>query len=137
MASGADYDLTAREIEVLRVVAEGHANREVVEGLFIAVDTRKRDLTQILNKLDVRSRTAATAYAIRHRLGRFRRDDDAAGTVSIPLKWTGDELELHDEISPSGDVRPISSSREWGCSTYGQQLASTSIKANSGIPEIP
>jgi predicted ATPase/DNA-binding CsgD family transcriptional regulator len=64
----ADHGLTARELQVLRLVAQGHTNREVAEALFISVDTVKRHLTHILGKLDLRSRTAATAYAHRHHL---------------------------------------------------------------------
>jgi predicted ATPase/DNA-binding CsgD family transcriptional regulator len=64
----ADHGLTARELQVLRLVAQGHTNREVAEALFIAVDTVKRHLTHILGKLDLRSRSAATAYAHRHHL---------------------------------------------------------------------
>ena len=67
-APGAHHDLTAREMEVLRLVAQGHTNREVAEALFVTVDTVKRHLTHILGKLDLRSRTAATAYAHRHHL---------------------------------------------------------------------
>jgi predicted ATPase/DNA-binding CsgD family transcriptional regulator len=67
-APGAHLGLTAREIEVLRLVAQGHTNREVAEALFITVDTVKRHLTHILGKLGLRSRTAATAYAHRHHL---------------------------------------------------------------------
>jgi len=62
------HGLTPREREVLRLVADGRSNREIADALFISVPTVKRHLTNILNKLDLPSRSAATAYAIRHGL---------------------------------------------------------------------
>ncbi len=61
-ASAADR-LTAREREVLRLVATGMTNREVADHLTIAVRTVDRHVTHILAKLGVTSRTAATTVA--------------------------------------------------------------------------
>jgi DNA-binding NarL/FixJ family response regulator len=58
-------DLTCREVEVLRLVAEGHTNREVAQTLVIGAATVKRHLDNVFAKLGVSSRTAATAVAIR------------------------------------------------------------------------
>ncbi len=60
--------LTDRELEVLRLVAAGHSNREIAGTLFISVSTVKRHLSTILDKLDLSSRSAATAYAHTHHL---------------------------------------------------------------------
>jgi DNA-binding CsgD family transcriptional regulator len=65
---GADHGLTRRELEIVRLIAAGRSNHEIAESLFISVPTVKRHLTNILAKLDLPSRTAATAYAIRHGL---------------------------------------------------------------------
>jgi DNA-binding NarL/FixJ family response regulator len=62
------YGLTSRELEVLRLVAEGRSNREIADALFISVPTVKSHLTNILGKLDLPSRSAATAYAHTHGL---------------------------------------------------------------------
>jgi non-specific serine/threonine protein kinase len=62
------HGLTGRELEVLRLVAQGHTNRKVAAALFISVPTVKRHLTTIFAKLGVSSRAAATAYAHIHRL---------------------------------------------------------------------
>ena len=62
-SSAADCGLTPRELEVLRLVAVGHSNREVAEILFISVSTVKRHLSTILSKLALPSRSAATAFA--------------------------------------------------------------------------
>jgi len=58
--------LTGRELEVLRLVAEGHTDREVAETLVISPRTVNRHLSNIFVKLDVPGRAAAVAYAIRH-----------------------------------------------------------------------
>jgi DNA-binding NarL/FixJ family response regulator len=60
--------LTAREIEVLRLVAAGNTNREVAEALVISEKTVARHLSNIFDKLGVSSRAAATAYAYEHDL---------------------------------------------------------------------
>ena len=58
--------LTPREIEVLRLVAEGKTDREIADALFISRNTVIRHVANILTKLDVNSRTAAAAFALRN-----------------------------------------------------------------------
>jgi DNA-binding CsgD family transcriptional regulator len=60
--------LTPRELEVLRLVASGLTNQEIADELFISVRTVDRHVANILTKLGVPSRTAATAYGYEHRL---------------------------------------------------------------------
>jgi ATP/maltotriose-dependent transcriptional regulator MalT len=60
--------LTAREVEVLRLVARGMSNARVGGELFISPRTVDAHLTSIYGKLGVSSRTAATRYAIEHDL---------------------------------------------------------------------
>lgn len=60
--------LTRREIEVLQMVAEGKSNRAVAEALFISEKTVKNHLTNIFQKLQVRDRTQAVLYAIKHKI---------------------------------------------------------------------
>ena len=55
--------LSAREIEVLRLVAAGKTNRAIAAELFLSDRTVERHVSNILAKLDVGSRTAAAAYA--------------------------------------------------------------------------
>lgn len=59
------YGLTARELEVLGLVAAGMSDREIADALFISRHTAMRHVANILTKLGVGSRTAATALAIR------------------------------------------------------------------------
>jgi DNA-binding CsgD family transcriptional regulator/tetratricopeptide (TPR) repeat protein len=63
----ADLGLTARELEVLALVAEGRSNRQVGEALFISAKTASVHVSNILAKLGVASRVEAAAVA--HRLG--------------------------------------------------------------------
>ncbi|HEX6482055.1 MAG TPA: LuxR C-terminal-related transcriptional regulator, partial [Ktedonobacteraceae bacterium] len=60
--------LTAREVEVLRVVAQGLTNEQVAERLIISPRTVDTHLTSIYSKIGVTSRVAATRYAIEHHL---------------------------------------------------------------------
>jgi ATP/maltotriose-dependent transcriptional regulator MalT len=55
--------LTAREVEVLRLVATGRTNREIAADLFLSEKTVARHLSNIFTKIGVASRAAATAYA--------------------------------------------------------------------------
>jgi DNA-binding NarL/FixJ family response regulator len=60
--------LTAREVEVLQLLAFGHTNRDIAEKLFISPDTVKTHLEHIFEKLGASDRTAAVAEALRRRL---------------------------------------------------------------------
>jgi ATP/maltotriose-dependent transcriptional regulator MalT len=60
--------LTAREVQVLRLVASGATNRAIADDLVISEKTVARHLSNIFMKLDVPSRAAATAYAYEHGL---------------------------------------------------------------------
>ena len=65
----AAHGLTAREVEVLRQVASGRTNREIGEALFISPKTVSVHVSNILAKLEVRSRVQAAAVAERLGLG--------------------------------------------------------------------
>jgi DNA-binding NarL/FixJ family response regulator len=60
--------LTARELEVLRLVATGRTNRAIADALKLSEKTVARHVSNIFNKLNVPSRAAATAYAFKHHL---------------------------------------------------------------------
>ncbi|MCD6033312.1 MAG: transcriptional regulator, LuxR family, partial [Thermomicrobiales bacterium] len=62
------HGLTIRELEVLRLLAQGHSNREIGEALFISPATAARHVANIFTKLDVGTRAQATAYAHQHGL---------------------------------------------------------------------
>jgi DNA-binding CsgD family transcriptional regulator len=62
------HGLTTRELEVLRLVAAGLTNRAIAEKLVLSDRTVDRHVSNILAKLRVSSRAAATAYAYEHQL---------------------------------------------------------------------
>ena len=62
------HELTAREVEVLRLVAQGLSDSAVAERLVISPRTVQGHVRSIFSKLSVNSRTAATRYAIEHQL---------------------------------------------------------------------
>ena len=57
-----------RELEVLRLIATGRTNKEIADALCLSERTIDRHVSNILGKLDVPSRAAATAYAYHHKL---------------------------------------------------------------------
>lgn len=60
--------LSAREVEVLRLVAAGDTNREIARELYLSEKTVERHLSNIFGKLGLSTRSAATAFAFRHGL---------------------------------------------------------------------
>jgi len=60
--------LTERELEVLRLVAQGLNNREIARQLFISENTVKNHVRNILEKLQLHSRMEAVMYAVREKL---------------------------------------------------------------------
>jgi non-specific serine/threonine protein kinase len=60
--------LTPREVDVLRLVAQGRSNREIADSLYISPRTVNFHVTNLLAKLELDSRTAAAAFAVRHGL---------------------------------------------------------------------
>jgi len=60
--------LSAREVQVLALVAKGRSNKEIASELIISDRTVARHMSNIFTKLNVSSRTAATAYAFEHDL---------------------------------------------------------------------
>ena len=60
--------LTAREVEVLRLLAQGLTDTQIADQLFISPRTVNNHFTSIYSKIQVSSRAAATRYAIEHQL---------------------------------------------------------------------
>ncbi len=68
-AEAEPYDrLTAREREILKLIAEGHTSREVADMLFISLKTVLGHRTKIMEKLDLHNRTELIKYAMRNQL---------------------------------------------------------------------
>lgn len=64
-ASDTPYGLTRRELDVLRLLADGQADKGIADALFVARPTASKHVAAIIAKLGVESRTAAVAIAIR------------------------------------------------------------------------
>jgi DNA-binding NarL/FixJ family response regulator len=56
-------ELTAREMDVYRLIAQGRSNAEIANELFISDTTVKTHVTRVLQKLDVRDRAQAIVLA--------------------------------------------------------------------------
>jgi DNA-binding NarL/FixJ family response regulator len=66
---GQEFDLlTPRELEVLKLIAEGHTSKEIASMLVISIKTVDRHRTNMLEKLGMRDRVELTRYAIRRGL---------------------------------------------------------------------
>ena len=64
----AGEELSPRETEVVKLIAEGHTSREIADILTISVHTVERHRQNVLEKLDLRDRVALTLYAVRRGL---------------------------------------------------------------------
>jgi DNA-binding NarL/FixJ family response regulator len=64
--------LTEREMEVLRLVAQGRNNRDIAKELFISENTVKNHIRNILEKLHLHSRMEAVVYAVREKMIEIR-----------------------------------------------------------------
>jgi pimeloyl-ACP methyl ester carboxylesterase/DNA-binding CsgD family transcriptional regulator len=66
--ASAEVPLTPRETEVLRLIASGRTNLEIARELGLSERTVARHITNLYGKIDVKSKAAATAYALQHGL---------------------------------------------------------------------
>lgn len=78
--------LTAREVEVLRLVATGVGNREIAEELHLSEATVRTHVSNILAKLKLESRTQAALYALRQGLVELNRPELLAEPGSPDLR---------------------------------------------------
>ncbi len=62
------HDLTERELEVLRLIAQGKSNKEISEDLVLSEKTVKTHVSNILQKLHLSDRTQAAVYALRQKI---------------------------------------------------------------------
>ena len=60
--------LTEREIEILRLIADGKNNKEIADQLFLSQGTVKNHITRVLIKLDLRDRTQLAVFALKNDL---------------------------------------------------------------------
>jgi NarL family two-component system response regulator LiaR len=75
--------LTEREVEVLRLVAQGKSNQRIADELVITEGTVRVHVSSILSKLHLASRTQATLYALREGLASLEDVDGASEDVDV------------------------------------------------------
>ncbi len=63
-----DYDLTAREAQILKLMTEGYSNMEIAQILFISINTTKAHVANILQKLEVDDRLQAALKALKNKI---------------------------------------------------------------------
>ena len=63
-----DYDLTAREAQILKLMTEGHSNMEIAQKFVISVNTTKAHVASILQKLEVDDRLQAALKALKYKI---------------------------------------------------------------------
>ena len=64
----ADLDLTPREMDIMRLVAQGMDNREIAAGLFLAEGTVRNNIPRLLEKLKLKDRTQLAVFAVKNNL---------------------------------------------------------------------
>jgi len=79
-----NHDLSEREIEILKLVAQGLSNKEIATQLFISINTVKVHLRNIFEKIGVFSRTEATLFAIEHSIVKSPGPEPEAETIFLP-----------------------------------------------------
>lgn len=63
-----NYDLTAREAQILKLMTEGYSNMEIAQNLVISVNTTKAHVASILQKLEVDDRLQAALKALKYKI---------------------------------------------------------------------
>jgi len=67
-ASDEETSLTARELDVVKLVAQGYDNKEIAGELYLAEGTVRNQISRILEKLNLKDRTQLAVYAVKHGL---------------------------------------------------------------------
>lgn len=63
-----DISLTGRELDILRLIADGYDNREISAELFLAEGTVRNNISRMLEKLHLKDRTQLAVYAIKNNI---------------------------------------------------------------------
>ena len=69
-SGGFDYtsrDITERELDIIRLIANGYSNKEIAAELFLSEGTVRNYLSSILDKLQLRDRTQVAVFYYQHK----------------------------------------------------------------------
>ena len=80
--------LTAREIEILVLIAQGNTNRQIASELNISVRTVETHRSNLMDKLNLHSRVELVRYSQEHKLVRFKPND----LISLPVEIIGTKI---------------------------------------------
>ncbi len=69
-------DLTTREIDVLRLLAQGKSNAQIAQELVLSDKTVRNHISIILDKLNVTNRVEAATFAVQHNITNYHRDEN-------------------------------------------------------------
>lgn len=61
-----EEEFSERELEIIKLVAQGYDNKEIATELYLAAGTVRNQLSKILEKLDLKDRTQLAVYAVKH-----------------------------------------------------------------------
>jgi predicted ATPase/DNA-binding CsgD family transcriptional regulator len=147
-AHSKDTDFTARELEILQLIANGMSNREIAGELVISIETVRWHNKQLYSKLGVNSRTQAIAHA--HTIGLLDGDTPVAPLPAIthnlptqPIPFVGRSQELEDLFALLADplVRLITilGPGGMGKSRLALEIAKRLVEPvhESSMPSIP
>lgn len=81
--------LTAREVDILLLLAQGMSNEEIAQELVVEVATVKSHLARMMPKIGVRSRLQAVVWAYQNRIVTVPGDSDDSGDISLASKDVG------------------------------------------------
>ena len=62
------FDITKKELDIINLVAEGLSNKEIALSLFLSEGTVRNNITNILQKLDLRDRTQLAIFYYKNKL---------------------------------------------------------------------
>ncbi|MBP0966417.1 MAG: response regulator transcription factor, partial [Oscillospiraceae bacterium] len=64
----ANFDLTARETDILRLICDGADNKEIAAKLFLAEGTVRNSISRLLEKLGLKDRTQLAVFALKNNI---------------------------------------------------------------------
>ena len=67
-SASADFNLTERETDIMRLIAEGNDNKEIASSLFLAEGTVRNNISRLLEKLHLKDRTQLAVFAVKNNI---------------------------------------------------------------------